>query len=172
MGSTASCGSCNDYPCCRGSSESQAQERIQIWKSSNRSSGYTAAAAAPAAVCDVTMPRQVKSGFTPTPCYFPTFCLPMSTFMGLEEMTPYEKLVSDLLVPDRNDGQCMHFVSHEWLGHSHPDPDRVQIQHLQRTFRAFMDGKAKSFFHPDDWDAFLRGVEALVILIKPRLAIL
>jgi len=86
---------------------------------------------------------------------FPVFCLPMNRFMELERMQKHEAVYSKLVTPA--DSMMMHFVSHEWLGFDHPDPDGVQLSLVQRVLAKFSAGHAKSFFSEADWQGFLQG---------------
>ena len=82
--------------------------------------------------------------------------MPMEQFCKLELMAPHEQVKHELFIPSSS---CVvHFISHEWLGFHHPDPDGIQLQHMHSIFATFKDGKARSMFHPHDWDAFLQGI--------------
>eukprot|EP00971_Amphidinium_carterae_P071020 1404124-Amphidinium_carterae.1 len=70
-------------------------------------------------------------------------------------MQTHELLLSKLLVPE--EAMTVHFISHEWLGFRHPDPQGTQLCLMQRIFQMFVEGEAKSLFHPRDWEAFLNG---------------
>jgi len=90
--------------------------------------------------------------------YFPVYALPVSDFQQLTTMRPHEEALrlEQLLIPDVD--IIMHFISHEWLSFSHPDPDCVQLQLMQRIFIEFMEGRARSFFSDSHWESFQKGV--------------
>mmetsp|Transcript_3645 Transcript_3645/g.7979 ORF Transcript_3645/g.7979 Transcript_3645/m.7979 type:complete len:601 (+) Transcript_3645:72-1874(+) len=92
-----------------------------------------------------------------SPYYFPNYCLPMGDFLGLDRMRHHEDVLDSLINP--SDNLMMHFVSHEWLGFRHPDPDGVQLKAMQTIFKVFLEGQAKQLFQ-DGFDAFLKGVSA------------
>ena len=81
---------------------------------------------------------------------FPTYCLPMAKFLELERMQTHESLLTELIISggkftDGCGGSTgrMHFISHEWLGFRHPDPDGVQLRRMQSILATFADGKAR-----------------------------
>mmetsp|Transcript_64475 Transcript_64475/g.119955 ORF Transcript_64475/g.119955 Transcript_64475/m.119955 type:complete len:577 (-) Transcript_64475:47-1777(-) len=89
---------------------------------------------------------------------FPNLCMPMSHFVQLEQMQPQEAVLSVLVQPLVD--EVVHFVSHEWLGFEHPDPNSTQLKRMQQVFHRFMAGEAQAFFSALDWDAFLKGVSS------------
>ncbi|CAJ1425963.1 unnamed protein product [Effrenium voratum] len=52
----------------------------------------------------------------------------------------HEELLSKNLVVRRQEGFFCIFVSHQWLGIRHPDPERQQLQVLQAALRFLMAG--------------------------------
>mmetsp|Transcript_11014 Transcript_11014/g.25171 ORF Transcript_11014/g.25171 Transcript_11014/m.25171 type:complete len:597 (+) Transcript_11014:146-1936(+) len=90
--------------------------------------------------------------------FFPTFCMPMPAFAKLRLMAAHEAVLDDLVQPP--DDAIVHFVSHEWLGFSHPDPDGTQLRLMQAVFRKFADGEARSLFHGTQFDDFTGGVSS------------
>eukprot|EP00971_Amphidinium_carterae_P208130 4129688-Amphidinium_carterae.1 len=89
---------------------------------------------------------------------FPTFCLPTGQFMQLSLMLPHEDVLDKLVKPEPQ--HCVHFISHEWLGFSHPDPHGTQLRRMQQIFCTFADLKAEALFKAKEWEAFLQGVSA------------
>jgi len=92
------------------------------------------------------------------PCHFPVNVLGMARFMELEVMRPHEEIRHLLHQPDNT--EILHFISHEWLGFSHPDPDGTQLQRMQSIFRTIAEGNAKSLFADADFEGFLKGVSS------------
>eukprot|EP00971_Amphidinium_carterae_P309617 6153140-Amphidinium_carterae.1 len=86
----------------------------------------------------------------------------MQNFAALEELLPHEALYGELIsLTDEDESEfdsvLVHFVSHEWLGYLHPDPDGVQLRHMQEIFRKFQEGNARCLFDEATWDHFLQG---------------
>jgi len=92
------------------------------------------------------------------PCLFPVHVLNMAEFMALEVMKPHEEILQLLHQP--NDTEIIHFISHEWLGFFHPDPDATQLRRMQSIFRTIAEGGAKSLFTDADFEGFLKGVSS------------
>mmetsp|Transcript_12409 Transcript_12409/g.29208 ORF Transcript_12409/g.29208 Transcript_12409/m.29208 type:complete len:622 (-) Transcript_12409:302-2167(-) len=89
-------------------------------------------------------------------CHFPMFCLPIfPAFQELLSLQSHEALSEQLVKP--SDDMICHFVSHEWLSFSHPDPDGVQLRRMQEILQAFSEGRAKSLFSAEDYESFLLG---------------
>ena len=64
----------------------------------------------------------------------------ISDFLGFETMPSHEELLSrGLLVRQQEDFFCI-FVSHEWLGVAHPDPEREQLSLLQAALQNLLAG--------------------------------
>mmetsp|Transcript_60973 Transcript_60973/g.145295 ORF Transcript_60973/g.145295 Transcript_60973/m.145295 type:complete len:612 (+) Transcript_60973:143-1978(+) len=99
---------------------------------------------------------QPKADLITTKAYFPTHCLPMADFLTLEVMQTHESLSEKLILPDEE--IIVHFISHEWLGFQHPDPDGTQLKLMQRIFQNFIGGQAQKYFDKHQWDALLQGV--------------
>jgi len=67
---------------------------------------------------------------------FPTYCLPMEYFMGMDLMAAHEELLNVALMCPPDDA-VMHFISHEWLSFTHPDPAGTQLNLMQEiSFRS------------------------------------
>mmetsp|Transcript_54997 Transcript_54997/g.128620 ORF Transcript_54997/g.128620 Transcript_54997/m.128620 type:complete len:662 (-) Transcript_54997:63-2048(-) len=90
------------------------------------------------------------------PRYYPTVCLPMPKFFEMTVMMPHEDLLPKLECPGEE--VLIHFISHEWLGFTHPDPYSIQLSRMQGIFRTILEGEARSLFHPEEWTAFMKGV--------------
>jgi len=78
--------------------------------------------------------------------------------MQLERMQTHESLQEKLTSPD--DNAIVHFISHEWLGFRHPDPEGTQVQLMQSTFEKFIAGKARELLSRSEWEAFVQGVSS------------
>jgi len=103
------------------------------------------------------MKSEMSERIISMPAYFPVHCLPMAHFKRLTRMQPHEAVLQDLILPEG----CMtvHFVSHEWLSFKHPDPNAVQLQHMQSIFQKFIDGHAYCLLR-NQWESFLKGVSS------------
>jgi len=93
-----------------------------------------------------------------TSCHFPIYTLPMENFQALEVMMTHEELREDLIQPE--DDEVVHFISHEWLGFKHADPDGVQLRTMQKVFSTIAGGNVKSLFTEVDFESFSKGVSA------------
>ena len=60
---------------------------------------------------------------------FPMYTVPLDIVLKMTEIHPHEHLKSDgmLVEFDENKGKGL-FVSHQWVGNNHPDPDFKQFQ--------------------------------------------
>ena len=67
---------------------------------------------------------------------FPMYTVPMATLLQMTEIKPHEELKSlgVLSVFDGSMGRAA-FVSHQWVGQHHPDPDCRQFRVLQDALR-------------------------------------
>jgi len=90
-----------------------------------------------------------------SPSSFPTYCLHIDDFQTLGHMQAHEDVLCQLIVP--TDDMIMHFISHEWLGFTHPDPDRIQLACMQGIFRRIAEGEANELFDEQQLAAFLSG---------------
>merc|ERR1740123_832423 len=66
-------------------------------------------------------------------------------------------MVKQSLVKPLEPSEIAVFVSHQWLGRSHPDPDGTQLRSLQRFMRAAAVKETKDFFSPSDWETLKGG---------------
>jgi len=71
------------------------------------------------------------------------YVLPVPVLMGLEKLTHHQELLKKGLLqewtPDM-EGRII-FVSHQWLGYEHPDPDGKHLAALQQLLKELMEGK-------------------------------
>ena len=66
------------------------------------------------------------------PLHFPMYTLPLAQLMELTEVEPHEVLQSKgLLVEFEESLGRAAFVSHQWVGKKHPDPEFKQLRVLQ-----------------------------------------
>mmetsp|Transcript_7948 Transcript_7948/g.20050 ORF Transcript_7948/g.20050 Transcript_7948/m.20050 type:complete len:853 (-) Transcript_7948:215-2773(-) len=75
---------------------------------------------------------------------YPMWVLPIPTLLSLPALMPHQSLLrQDLLVPwsPEMQGRVI-FVSHEWLGHSHPDPANEHLDALKQLLTRLMSGSA------------------------------
>lgn len=79
-------------------------------------------------------------------------------FMKMDTLVSYEELRTrgdlTLLGPDH----VVHFISHQWLGNEHPDPEGLQLRRMQRVFAEILTGGVESLFSEEDLSVFLGGV--------------
>eukprot|EP00421_Protoceratium_reticulatum_P072933 CAMPEP_0168427136 /NCGR_PEP_ID=MMETSP0228-20121227/36195_1 /TAXON_ID=133427 /ORGANISM="Protoceratium reticulatum, Strain CCCM 535 (=CCMP 1889)" /LENGTH=94 /DNA_ID=CAMNT_0008441173 /DNA_START=1 /DNA_END=281 /DNA_ORIENTATION=+ len=79
-------------------------------------------------------------------------CISVRDFMQLEMMASRSQL-QELMVRPPPDA-IVHFISHQWLGDKHPDPNGVQLWRMQAIFREAICGRAQGLFADRDWEAF------------------
>lgn len=82
---------------------------------------------------------------------FPMSCITMDTFLNMDRMVSHGELNKMGLLVRPCSATCVHFVSHEWLSGSHPDPAAVHLRRLQQVFREMSEGNVKQFFSDRDW---------------------
>lgn len=77
-------------------------------------------------------------------CYFPMYTLPSEKLLEMSELKPHEELLSEgsLEIFNKKLGRAA-FVSHQWVGGSHPDPEFKQMQVLKDTLRHLMSGESE-----------------------------
>ena len=82
-------------------------------------------------------PAEYAKGLTeaepqPPRMCFPMYAVPLKVLLQMGEMIPHEELkATGRLVEFQNSlGKAM-FVSHQWVGHRHPDPEFKQLKVLQ-----------------------------------------
>lgn len=70
---------------------------------------------------------------------FPMYTVPVSAILSMTTLEPHEALkLQGLLVQfDKTMGKAL-FVSHQWVGKRHPDPDFIQFSVLQDALRHLM----------------------------------
>lgn len=92
---------------------------------------------------------------------FPMFVLPIAEVMKLDTLRPFQELLARgcLLKYTETMLARVIFVSHQWLGWSHPDPERIQLSSLQACLCRLMKGGTDT--HPH-FAARLAGVKTAV----------
>ncbi|CAE7726556.1 unnamed protein product, partial [Symbiodinium sp. CCMP2456] len=75
---------------------------------------------------------------------FPMYVLPLDTFMAMTEIRSHAVLLDEgvLVQFQESMGNAM-FISHQWAGHEHPDPNFEQARVLQRALTNIFSGKSK-----------------------------
>ena len=98
-------------------------------------------AALPGQVAEVEM-TQRRSGRDEAE--FPMYTVPIEHVLKMTELHPYEDMQKKrrLVVFEEKLGKAM-FVSHQWAGHHHPDPDLQQWRVLQEALRNIFSGVSK-----------------------------
>ncbi|OLP87173.1 Ankyrin repeat domain-containing protein 17 [Symbiodinium microadriaticum] len=73
------------------------------------------------------------------PMLFPMYTVPLEELLRMEEVRPHEHLKARGLVVqfDASMGRAA-FVSHQWVGGDHPDPQRKQLKVLQEALQHVM----------------------------------
>lgn len=104
------------------------------------------------------MPYSKKNKKTVCEEPFPIVVMTMEIFLNLKTMESYEELTERGLLTDMPETGTIHFLSHQWLGFSHPDPEAVQLSGMQKVFRTISDGTAAELFTPSDWKSFAEKV--------------
>ena len=75
---------------------------------------------------------------------YPFYALPVSELLKMADWSPHQKLLPKLLNltenPSAAAGREVIFVSHQWLGFTHPDPLRAQLVVLLRVLKKLLSG--------------------------------
>lgn len=72
----------------------------------------------------------------------------VSDFLEMDLPEPHHVLLRKGLLYTWRPGMSVIFVSHQWLGHSHPDPYGQHAAVLRGTLRGILDGRLASFSSP------------------------
>jgi hypothetical protein len=80
--------------------------------------------------------------------------------MELELMCTREHVLNE--ITQVTEANVVHFISHQWLGNNHPDPDGTQLRRIQHVFGIILDGKAEGLFSETNWECFSTGVSRFV----------
>jgi hypothetical protein len=78
------------------------------------------------------------------PMRYPMYVMPIATLLDeLTELRPHQELLADdkLVKASAMTAANTIFVSHQWLGFNHPDPNNVQLRELQKMLRRLLKGK-------------------------------
>jgi len=69
------------------------------------------------------------------------YTVPAEDVLQMSEVKPHEELLADdmLKVFKSSKGKAM-FVSHQWIGNHHPDPEAKQFRVLQNSLRNILAG--------------------------------
>eukprot|EP00438_Fugacium_kawagutii_P032385 Skav234888 [mRNA] locus=scaffold840:558679:568666:- [translate_table: standard] len=75
---------------------------------------------------------------------FPMFTMGVSIFLEMTKIQPHEELLAagKLSVFDESMGRAA-FVSHQWIGDGHPDPEFKQMKVLQDTLTNLISGRSE-----------------------------
>lgn len=84
-------------------------------------------------------------------------CMKMSTFLQLDRLISHGELRSRSLLFKPWPQASVHFVSHEWLSSTHPDPSSVHLRRLQEIFRDISAGNVRKLFTDKDWSTIKQG---------------
>ncbi|CAK9042978.1 unnamed protein product [Durusdinium trenchii] len=79
-----------------------------------------------------------------SPMLLPMYTVPVRDLLDMAEMEPHEELKAKglLVVFQRSLGNAA-FVSHQWVGHEHPDPEFKQMRVLQAALKYAMSSSLK-----------------------------
>ena len=72
--------------------------------------------------------------------FFGMYAMTMDTFLSLPRMECHEDLLERGLIQEMHGNGFVHFISHQWLSHAHPDPASVQLSRMQEVFRSIING--------------------------------
>jgi len=84
---------------------------------------------------------------------FPMYAMPMSTFMAMEKMQPFEVLLAagEVTEWDPSKGPVF-FLSHQWTAFNEPDHTGIQLRTAQEIFRAMQISTVDACFaSPQEW---------------------
>lgn len=72
---------------------------------------------------------------------YPMYTVPQETFLEFSKMRPHEELLREnvLVLFEETKGRGF-FISHQWVGVRHPDPEMKQLVVLQDALRQMMSG--------------------------------
>ncbi|CAE7232403.1 unnamed protein product [Symbiodinium natans] len=75
--------------------------------------------------------------------YFPMYVLSVEEVLRMTALRVHEDLMAEgvVLVFQERTGHAAIFVSHQWAGHGHPDPDMEQFKVIQSFLSQLMEGK-------------------------------
>mmetsp|Transcript_55015 Transcript_55015/g.131121 ORF Transcript_55015/g.131121 Transcript_55015/m.131121 type:complete len:633 (-) Transcript_55015:98-1996(-) len=153
MGAVPSCSTCSSA-CGKGEQAKEQIESVDIQKpdepTPKKSNEHS-----PIDYGVVQTPSEIAMGVT-IQCHFPLHALSVKKFATLQRMQQHEHIYNALTCPEERD--IVHFISHEWLGFEHPDPDGERLQTMQSIFQAMADGQARTFFAEHEFQALLTGV--------------
>merc|ERR550532_1422196 len=88
---------------------------------------------------------------------FPMMCMTAETFMQRLLMPSHGELLKGRLLRSAAVDEAVHFISHEWLGRAHPDPNRVQLRRMQAVLHEAIAGRGAELFTPMGWSVFRNG---------------
>ena len=72
---------------------------------------------------------------------YPMYLMPMPTLLAFEKMAAHQALEAEgklVKYTSETRGRVV-FISHQWLGHKHPDPAGEQLDVLQRVLQRLME---------------------------------
>eukprot|EP00930_Biecheleria_cincta_P046891 TRINITY_DN3241_c0_g1_i1.p1 TRINITY_DN3241_c0_g1~~TRINITY_DN3241_c0_g1_i1.p1 ORF type:complete len:652 (-),score=88.60 TRINITY_DN3241_c0_g1_i1:68-2023(-) len=90
---------------------------------------------------------------------FPMYAISMETLMQLDVMKTHEDMRGLGQVRKIPKTAVVHFVSHQWVGNTVPDPRGVQLGRLQNIFRQILNGHARELFTDEDWLTYTQGAQ-------------
>jgi len=84
--------------------------------------------------------HDAQSAFS-APGFFPMYTVPLDALMRMSKVRPLEQLKAEgiIVVFDERLGKAI-FISHQWRGRDHPDPDGRQLHVLQMAFKNLLSG--------------------------------
>ena len=99
----------------------------------------------------MTSPRTMENIRFSTVCYFPLTVMPIKIFMQLDKLEDYHVMQErKLTVQDVDRSAKVLFISHQWLGFTHPDADGVHLKRVQEVLGKLLSGKAHEILSPED----------------------
>lgn len=74
-------------------------------------------------------------------CRFPMYVVKVSDFLKMEGAPePHDVLFEKNILHERQPGMFVLFISHQWLGSAHPDPQGAQLSVLRIALQRMVDG--------------------------------
>ncbi|CAE7895507.1 ANKK1 [Symbiodinium necroappetens] len=84
------------------------------------------------------------------PTLFPMYTVPLETLLEMTRIEPHEELKArDVLVEYRGSMGNVGFISHQWVGVGHPDPESKQMRIFQEALKAARDDVKMRSISPD-----------------------
>eukprot|EP00933_Yihiella_yeosuensis_P027419 TRINITY_DN21317_c0_g1_i1.p1 TRINITY_DN21317_c0_g1~~TRINITY_DN21317_c0_g1_i1.p1 ORF type:complete len:715 (+),score=178.30 TRINITY_DN21317_c0_g1_i1:38-2146(+) len=74
---------------------------------------------------------------------FPMYVIPFAVFQGMSKLQSFKELMAAQSLVKFCPGMVVAYVTHEWCGTQHPDPEGRQLQIMQSALENLASGKAQ-----------------------------